>query len=265
VAHYGCVSRRIRFLGQSARAVQICDVMVDPAERAVMTKTGAFFQAASASQESIIGFEGRHVCGYGFPNHRAMVLGRRAGLYAEVEQLVEVRWPPRAGGRPSLLTTARPVARVRDHAQSLDKLWDSMANDLARLIVGIRDVDYLHYRYEQNPQFAYRLFLVRNRVSGRARGLIVLRPDGEICRLIDVVGPLRDLPLLVEYARRIADRWGLPLVTWITSQQAHWFNTPDAEKKPTGIHIPGNCYLERVPVSELRDRWWLMMGDTDFM
>ena len=78
--------------------MQICDVMIDPAERAVMSKTGAFIQAARASLESIIGFEGRHVCGYGFPNPRHMVLGRRAGLYTEVEHLVEVRWPPKGAG-----------------------------------------------------------------------------------------------------------------------------------------------------------------------
>ena len=265
VAHYGCASRAIRFLGQAACAVQICDVMVDPAERAVMTKTGAFFNAAKASQESIIGYGDRHLFGYGFPNHRHMRLGQRAGLYEEVERLVELRWTPRHG-TSSLRFMLRPVQAVKAYERQIDRLWAAMAADLADRIVGVRDAAYLHYRYESHPAHVYHLFLLRHRWTRQALGLLVLRREGDCCRLIDLVGPLRCMTLMVEYARRIAADWGVTtLLAWITAGQARWLATGDEDMAATDIYIPGNCYIERVPVTELKNRWWLMMGDTDFL
>lgn len=263
VAHYGGVSRRIRFLGAPARAVQICDVGVDPAERAVMTKKGAFTSVAAAYQLNIFGLDDRHVCGFGFPNHRHVVLGERSGFYAEVETLVEFNWDCRRYW-PSIATTARLV-RVAEKESLISSLWFAMARDLAEAILVERDVPYLQYRYESRPGVDYRIFLVKRR-WGIPLGLVVLRFDGDLCRLIDVVGPVANLRRLVQSARQIAGNAGcLKLVMWITSGKAHLFRSVDAKVQPLDIKIPGNCFVKRVPVETLKKRWWLMMGDTDFL
>jgi hypothetical protein len=263
VAHYGCVTRAILWQGRPARAVQICDVMVDPAERGVMTRHGAFCMAARASQESIIGADDRYLCGFGFPNHRHMVLGDRAGLYVEVESMVELGWACRTR-KPSLATTARRV-RVTDHVPVIDVLWAQMTRDLTEAMVGVRDANYLQYRYEEHPRFHYEIHLISRR-WGTPLGLLVLRREGDLCRLIDAVGPLRYGPLWVEYARRIAAAGGaVRLLAWISSAQASRLETADSSRQPLDIKIPANRYIERVPVMELKNRWWLMMGDTDFM
>lgn len=263
VAHYGGVSRRILFLGVKAHAVQICDVSVDPAERGVMTKTGAFTSVAAFNQINTMGLDDRHLCGYGFPNQRHVVLGERAGFYAEVETLVELKWDCRPR-RPSILTTARPV-RLAKKAAAITRLWLAMARDLASAILVVRDVEYLRYRYESHPTVDYRLFLVRRR-WGVSLGLLVLRFDGDLCRLVDVVGPVASLSQLIQSARQIAaDAGCLKLVMWITSGQAYRFQSAETDVQPLDIKIPGNCLVERVPVETLRNRWWLMMGDTDFL
>lgn len=265
VAHYGCVSRAVNYRGAPAHTVQICDVMVDPAERGLMTRTGAFFQAARASQESIIGFGGEHLFGFGFPNQRHMVLGSRAGLYSKVEHLVEYRWATHRA-RPSALTTARAIPSITEVAAKVDDLWRQMARGLSDLIVGVRDASYLKYRYEIHPKFSYHVFLIEQRLSRRPLGLLVLRGDGEVCRLIDLVGPVESIELMVDYAQRIASRMGfLTLVAWISSGQSRYFEASGGVKHPLDIQIPGNCLVQRVPVSDLEDRWWLMMGDTDFL
>lgn len=263
VAHYGGVSRRILFLGVPARAVEICDVGVDPAERAVMTKKGAFASVAAAYQINIFGLDDRHLFGYGFPNHRHVLLGERAGFYAEVESLVELSWECRRR-RPSISTTTRPV-RIAKKTAAITRLWKAMASDLAAAILVVRDVAYLRYRYESHPRFDYRFFLVKRR-WGVPLGLLVLRFEGELCRLIDVVGPVASMSQLIRSARQVAaDAGCLRLAMWITSGQAHWFQSAETEVQPLDIKIPGNCFVERVPVETLRNRWWLMMGDTDFL
>lgn len=263
LAHYGCVSREIRFRGQAARAVQICDVMVDPDERGLMTKTGAFYQVATASQDTIIGLDGRYLLGFGFPNDRHMILGRRSGLYAEVERLVELRWPSVPHSR-AWSTTARSVS-ITACSDQIRVLWERMANDLTDHVVGVRDPGYLAYRYESHPGWAYESFLVRRR-WGKPLGLLVLRCDGEVCRLIDVVGPMAHLPVLVRFAQGLSAAMGMKsLLFWVTSSQVPRFESTQPAMVPLDIRIPANQYRQRVAPADVQHRWWLVMGDTDFM
>lgn len=265
VAHYGGMIRRVRFQGAEHRALQIGDVMVDPAERGVLAKSGAFACAAKAFLDAALGHGGGFALAYGFPTERAFALGSRLGLYAEVERLTELRWMPLAG-RVSLNHAVRPVIHPGALAPVIDGLWRQMAADLADRISVVRDAGYLQYRYVDHPRFDYAMFLIKHRWSGQALGLLVLRRDGDICRWVDVLAPLSHLPILLAFARRIAATWQTrQLVTWITSRQARYFRTPDAEECSTNILIPADSHVRRVPAEEIRDRWWLMMGDTDFL
>lgn len=73
--------RRIQGFGRSGMALQICDVMVDPAERGVMAKRGLVSITASTFLETHLEYLG-HDLGYGFPHGRAMQVGERFGLSA---------------------------------------------------------------------------------------------------------------------------------------------------------------------------------------
>lgn len=265
VAHYGGMVRRVRFQGAEHWALQVGDVMVDPAERGVLAKSGAFARAAKAFLDATLGHGGRFSLAYGFPTERAFALGSRLGLYTEVERLTELRWLPLAG-RVSLNHAVRPVINPGALAPVIDGLWQQMAAGLAERISVVRDAGYLQYRYADHPRFAYAMFLIKHRWSGKALGLLVLRRDGDLCRWVDVLAPLSHLPVLLACARRIAATWQTrQLVTWITSHQARYFRTPDVEECATNILVPTDNHVRRVPAEEIRDRWWLMMGDTDFL
>lgn len=266
VAHYGGSRRLVAIFGRMATAVQICDAMVDPAERAVMTKTGVMYQVTATFLEIYQGLEGIPLA-FGFPNRRAMGLGERLGLYAEVGALCEVRWAA-LHDRPRLLTRVRYLDRhhARDR-QAVDRLWAAMRRDLTDAVAVVRDWAYLCYRYAEHPERHYEILLVSSRVTLRPLGVLVLRIEENAVELLDLVAPLKHIPVLIDQARRLAGRWGKEtLYCWITRQYAGRFGrTPGALVKDLDIRIPTNAWVHQdLTPAQLYDRWWLTSGDTDF-
>jgi hypothetical protein len=266
IAHYGGILRQVLAFGKPVRAIQVCDAMVAPKERGVMSKSGAMFQVTATFLELFLGLA-RYPLAFGFPNQRAMALGERTGLYAEVGRLAEVSWParqapPQFGSR---LVDFQPEQMA--HRRAVDDLWTAMAQDLERSVVGVRDWPYLRNRYLEHPEHRYRLVLVMGRLTSRPLGLLILRPMAERLAWIDWVAPLRHQPLLLEHARRLAALWGHEtLYGWIPRHAINAFQTDDMVTQKTEISIPTNAWVPQPwSADQLRDRWWLTMGDTDFL
>lgn len=265
VAHYAGTSRRIAFMDTDLRALQVCDVMVDPAERAVMTRKGAFFQVASAWLEAYHGYYGDHSLAFGFPNRRAMRLGEALGLYTEVAQIAEVNWTP-LEPRHGIATHAVVLDQNMDHSALFQSLWHEMRQDLADRIVVIRDPAYLTYRYFNHPLYRYVLLAIKQRLTGNPIGLVVLRPEQDTCRFIDFVGPVAEIPRALAHARRWVGKNGLTRLTgWITTRDADRFTAAGVSVHATGICVPCNTWSESPPPEQIRNRWWLTMGDTEFL
>ncbi|HXH03526.1 MAG TPA: GNAT family N-acetyltransferase [Candidatus Competibacteraceae bacterium] len=264
IAHYGSLSRRIAYFGRPQWACQIGDVMVEAHERGVLTRQGPFFLTAASQAEMVIG---PHHIGFGFPNGRALKVGARLGLYTQVGSVCEVSWTPLAT-RPALWQRLRPLhgGQREQVRRAGDRLWTAMAADLGEAIVGIRDGAWLLHRYLDHPHQRYQLWLLSNRLSGRPLGLLVLRQQGERCELLDLVAPLARLPALVLAARRLAAAWGASgLHCWISSGFAHLFEACGGQAQALDIGVPNSCWVPGPPAERLRDRWWLMAGDTDFL
>ncbi len=266
IAHYGGNLRRVMAFGQPILALQVCDAMVDPGERAVMTKTGAMYQVTAAFLELYQGLASIPLA-FGFPNRRAMRLGERLGFYAEVGALVELRWPP-LDPRPRLatrLTILDPKSSV--DRLSVDRLWSAMARDLVGGVIGVRDWEQVRYRYLDHPERHYELVLIRSRLTRVPLGLLVLHEEADAMALTDLVAPLRHLPTLLVQARRLTGLRGKSsLYGWMTRQQAFRLTTPDTALLDIDVSIPTNVWVPQ-PFSpaQLVDRWWLTIGDTDFL
>ena len=259
IAHYGGMYRDILLCGTPEWAFQICDVMVHPEERGVMTRKGPFLLTAATSAE-IYG-----PLGFGFPNARAMLVAEKMGLYAEVGQLVSVTWPSSAPGyRWRTRARALNAHNESDHAE-VDALWVTMAQDLQQDVVGVRDWNYLEHRYVHHPHNHYELLMVTTRWSGKPLGLLVLRRVENACELLDVVAPLKNIPLLIDQARRVTGLWGLAsLYCWITKNQAQRFIDCGGNEEAINISIPTSCWTDDPRAHLFKNRWWLMAGDTDF-
>lgn len=265
IAHYGGITRRVRYFDRVEKACQVADVMVDQAERGVLTRKGPFFLTAASFPEACVGFGSKHLIGYGFPNHRHMQIAARLGLYAEVGRIVEVYWTPESP--PSFLFTG--VRRITGGEHGLEgivePLWRAMSADLSEAIIGIRDSQWLGYRYLGHPHHDYQVLLIFNRLTRKSQGIMVLRKEGERCELLDVIAPLNNIPNLIRQARRIARQWEVSeLYCWISTSYASLFLQCAGQQRDPDVAIPTSIWTDGPSPDEMRNRWWLMSGDTDF-
>lgn len=266
IAHYGGIGRRILFFGQPQTAVQIGDVMVDTNERGTLTRKGPFFLMAATFLERYIGYNKAYLVGFGFPNERAMKVAERLGLYAEIDQMVEFSWVSLPKW-PRIKTRLYPIDCTDDDrmAALVEECWQKMAQDLRSALVGIRDWPYLQHRYLNHPTQRYQLMLVKNRFGGRARGILVLRHDAHDSEIVDIIAPLSEIPLLIMHARRLAGVNGHHrLFCRITENFSAYFAVANGKKQSSDFRIPASIWGVAPSADSLRNRWWLMSGDTDF-
>ncbi|MDO8287250.1 MAG: GNAT family N-acetyltransferase [Rhodoferax sp.] len=259
IAHYGGMYRDVMLCGKPDWVFQICDVMVHPKERGVMTRQGPFLLTAATSAE-IYG-----PLGFGFPNARAMEVAAKMGLYSEVGQMSEVRWEP-SEPRFRLRTRLQPVVHGSAASQALvESSWAAMAKDLQSDVVGVRDWAFVEHRYFSHPHNQYEVLAVISRFTGKPLGVMVLRRLEAMCELVDVITPLANLPLLIDQARRLTGLWKLPyLYCWITRNHLPRFVATEGQEVALNVSIPTSCWTDDPRADIFKDRWWLMSGDTDF-
>lgn len=262
VAFYGGMSRQIRWFGTPATAVQIGDVMVDPAERGVLTRRGPFFLATTAFAERLVGPGRAYALAFGFPSERHTRLGERLGVYARVDEVLEASWPAMPA-RPGLLHRTRPL--TLEQLDTVDMLWRKMADRLTGVAIAVRNGSHIRHRFLEHPTITYLSLLVRQRFTGTAIGLVVVRDHGEPgIELVDVVAPPESFVALVAVARRVAGRLGRHRVFgWMTPRAADSFRLSSPALVPAGIPVPTITWSATPDLEQLRGRWWLMGGDAD--
>lgn len=270
IAHYGGMGRSVLYFGKPQMAVQIGDVMVDMANHPGVVKKGPFFQMAATFLEHYIGYGKPYLIGFGFPNDRHINVAKRHGLYAETGRMVEIVWDP-CPSRPLWLSRLKIIdqSHINDNwvINAVNQCWHDMAADLNSAIVGVRDWTYLRDRYLHHPQHQYRIVLVLNRLSRKARGVLVLQSNTNGCEIMDVIAPLSQIPLLITHARRIARINGDQRVfCQITHNFADRFISASGKGilSELPIRIPANAWSDGPSPHLLVDRWWLMSGDMDF-
>jgi hypothetical protein len=264
VAFYGAMPRPVLFCGKPASTVQIGDVMSHPAERGVMTRSGPFQIAASTFIDRSVGYGRPQLFGFGFPTAKALQVAEKLGLYEAVDQICELSWAASRGGWSQRLL--RCSSTTAADAPAIDALWRHMAADFKDSIIGVRDARYVQQRYRQHPTVKYECLLVRRFLTGTALGLaVVRRPEPERVELIDLIGPRRAFPALLATVRRWAADQGAQRVTaWVTASHANAFDGTGAQQTPIDLMVPANVWSAGPSADELRGRWWLMAGDTDF-
>ncbi|MBK9363547.1 MAG: GNAT family N-acetyltransferase [Rubrivivax sp.] len=273
LAHYGGATRAVHMDGQVVAACQIGDVMVSPDANAGLGRQGALQQVSATLLEQQIGWGRQHIVGYGFPNARALRVAQRLGLYAPVDRVLQLDWP------------APPAHRWRDHLVSvesvdiagvrpdlpiwltLQELWQAMCGGLPAALLPVRDPAWLRHRYGLRPDVTYRVYLLRRRIGGRAIGAFVLRVHDDHVELMDLIGPPNVLASLVRAARLATQATGRAcLHAWITASHVHWIDDPadPARRTDLDVQVPTCVHTPGPTPDSLRERWFLMAGDTDF-
>ncbi len=272
VAHYGGVSRRVALLGQPARAYQVCDVMVMPSANRALVRRGPLYRVSSGFLQAEVGNDRDHRIAFGFPNQRAHEVAHRLGLYGQVDKLVRLSWPSAAEASADRVRWA-PIGQAgvgfsAAERRGVDGLWRCMAPAFGECVLGVRDADWLQYRYLQHPHQRYEVMAVRSRWLRRWLGVMVLRRHEDHMLLLDLVAPPAAVPLLITLARHLAAQAHVPrLDAWVTQSQSHRLARPgDSEVAVIDMQIPvpANVHTPGPGPDVLRDRWFLMAGDADF-
>jgi hypothetical protein len=263
VGFYGGMPRAVLVRGMPASAVQIGDVMVEPSQRGVMTRSGPFQIAASTFLERCIGDGRPHLLGFGFPTVKALQVAQKLGLYAEVDQITQLTWAARATWTDRIGLRLRAVTPA--DAPVIDRLWQQMARDFPDSIIGVRNWNYLQARFLRHPVVDYRCLLVKPLLAGASAAIVIRALDEAQVELIDIVGPRSSFDAAISGARRWAADAGFKSVrAWITASHANLLERQAPESSPLGLVVPTNVWSPGPAVDEVRGRWWLMAGDTDF-
>lgn len=266
IAHYGGVVRDILYFSQPARAVQICDVMVLPEERGFFSRNSLFFKTAASMLEQYAGYNADNLLGVGFPNIKAMHVAQRLGLYDKTDELMQITLASKVSDdiqSNSDWTVSKAEFDVTLQ-QCVDDLWQQMRPGFADAIIGVRDADYLRYRFLQRPGLTYDCIKV---VQGAdIRAVAFCRDHGDRRLLMDIIAAPEHIEQALLAVLQSANQ-ELPMHFWLTSGQLSRVISQAGrfDVTATGIQIPCNRWSPGPPTDRLINAWWLTAGDMDFL
>ena len=265
VSHYGGAPRQINYFGKMDKAIQVCDVMVLPEVRLQYGKNSLFFKTAATFLEREIGNTVGHLLGFGFPNKKAMNIALRLGLYEKTDDFLECIFPI-AETKSSVEYKLLDIdPKNPAHQSAVDRLWDSMSPAFENGIIGVRNWEYVKYRYFDHPRG----------ISGEFKRLLLSDAHGDICAafflkehdqcnlIMDIICPFKDITQYILKLCLLLNEVRLKI--WITKGWSKALEVAGIIENDLGIEIPSN-YWNPGPSSEiLYGAWWLTAGDMDFM
>ena len=265
VSHYGGAPRQINYFGKMDKAIQVCDVMVLPEVRLQYGKNSLFFKTAATFLEREIGNTVGHLLGFGFPNKKAMNIALRLGLYEKTDDFLEFIFPI-ADTKSSVEYKLLDIdPKNLAHQSAVDRLWDSMSPAFENGIIGVRNWEYVKYRYFDHPRG----------ISGEFKRLFLSDAHGDICAafflkehdqcnlIMDIICPFKDITQYILKLSLLLNEVRLKI--WITKGWSKTLEVAGIIENDLGIEIPSN-YWNPGPSSEiLYGAWWLTAGDMDFM
>lgn len=265
VGHFGGVFRQASYFGDTIEVMQGCDVMVDPAERGILTRKGPLFLATEKALSENVGTDKRSLLVYGFPNARKSKIDAKHGLSETVGEIATLTWRKahvsiidRIGYRLVEIDRLSNIA-----TEKISALWQIMRSDFSDSILIERTSKYIFFRYEDHPCFKYRYFALFNHLN-QVIGLCILRMNGNEAMLMDVICSKKNIKKTIALtAAKIHKEGTEKLTSWWPIEKLHI--APNSyELTRQDIFVPGSIIGNHVDPSLLRGKWWLSMGDAEF-
>ena len=269
LAHYGGAPRDILYFNAKHKALQICDVMVLPEYRSFVSRDTLFFKTAATLLEQQVGNCAEHLLGFGFPNQRVLKVARRLGLYDTTDRFIEIDYPvdesdtSRSGYEVEVFSYTNPDAKGL-----VNTLWKTMAVSFEDKIIGIRDWEYLQYRYFNHPLWwrgEYECLQVRCSGTSAVLALAFFKPHDGGRLLMDLIGEVQAFPEVLTALRDYLADHSFAMRSRITHAHAHTLSLKASQQYDLGIEIPCNVWTKGPAANTLRGAWWLTAGDMDFL
>lgn len=145
--------------------------------------------------------------------------------------------------------------------QEVDDLWAQCASSYRKVVN--RHYDYLDWRYQQHPLASYR-FLVARSPGGQLDGMLVVRENRGVARIVDYVGRADDVGLMRSLVQEVAAEF--------PHARLH-VTTASGESMQAALKREGYCLTRSRPalyvrselenVAEPEKGWFVMAGDSD--
>lgn len=260
IGFYGGMVNRFLAFGKPVNAIQACDIMISSASRTMAGK-GSLFNSlfTTFSKINLNTNSDLYVC-YGFPHARHFKLGARLGIYNEADRISQISWPL---AQPS--SYADTTSEIMSSDEDISGIWESMKTDFEDQVIKVRDAHYINRRYISHPKFNYAIHMVKNS-ENQIIGAAVLKDTTDSIMLMDIIGKKEHFSSIISQAHKIAfENFNKPMTAWITTTSAHLLETPDSQTNKTDIIVPVNFSKEMENYELIKNRWFLMYGDTDFI
>lgn len=279
VSHYGGTLRQMNWGPHHFTGVQVGDVMVAAEVRDVFARFGPFGRTARQFIDQYLGDGRPYPIGYGFPNARHVLLGRRLKLYWLATGVHALKWvqaPPEAqdfadqAGTGAWRTEALDLAQ-ETHRQMVDALAQDMQGGVcAHMLWPTRRGDGWRHRFTHHPHFAYEVLGFFAPSSTQPVGVLVLKRStgAEPWELMDWVGTAAFLPMVPAWAwSAVQARGGEALEVWCSQAVLDTMNPAwcaVAERSVACEVVVNHSTLLGQPIDGLANQFWLTGGDTDF-
>lgn len=265
VAHYAGLPRTLLWHGKRMEAVQIGDVMVLPQVRGLMTRKGPFFQVCTRFFDSRVGEGKSYRLAFGFPSQRHVQLGVTLGLYHNAGKIHLLRWAARSKHISPWWRWSPLAENSITLEQQVTETWEAMARDMGDCVLGVRDLDYLRWRFLERPDKQYRLFCLRRWPTGSTAAIVVMRFAEGCAELLDVIGARNTFKMAIQAAIAEAARAGAAeLTAWASPASAAAIGIGAVvEESGASLAIARASALTADEVTAAQ--WWWLGGDTDFL
>lgn len=256
-----------------SRYLQIGDVMVAPSWRGFLARNSPFFQVSAGLYSSRLGLGREFLAGFGFPNARHLRLAVKSGLSWDAGAVDSLFWSTAGNSwrhaawswRFQALDSADP-----GFDNTVDRAWAAMRACPVGGAVGVRDAQYLRWRFVDRPDRRYRFLSLRPRWSSAPAGVAVFAqphaPSADALLWLDWVGPVAWLPRACAAGLALARQDGAAgLTAWASPNVAVQLvsTAPLRIGQAAGVGIPKASALSEAQV--VGQHGWWTAGDTDFL
>lgn len=266
LAHYGAVPVRVQADGEVYRAGQIVDVFSRQEARQGLAAARTYLETFKRFVDRFCGPDELSLC-YGFPGERALRLGVKRTMYADIPP-----WPMDQYSRPVTRRAGLALGwRVTEgfDATALDALWQRARGRYP--IAMVRDAQHQAARFRGRPSVEYRHFIVWRRTT--PVGAAVLRLAGDVAYLADLIWDGQHGKGLVALDRRlraVARRHGaLRLQGWLQNDaeaarhlsRVGWEHVGDVPN----LRCVVNVFHPALEHGRVPGRFYLTMADSDLV
>lgn len=264
IAHYNGMPRQILYFGEYKKALQACDTMVATSARGGIKNNSPFYNVAKAWISMNIGINKDFLLAYGFPNKRVMLLAHKLGLYSEVDEITEIHWEATQLQVNQHITIKKYQQSEKIDAQ-INNLWRDMAEEFKEDVIGIRNTNYIKKRYLNHPSIEYEIYTLHNNKKDFI-SLFIIKNQNKDLLLMDIIAKKENYPLVINEVKNIAKDKECKIVKcWITKSKANLFECCNSISNNINVSIPTSAITSNFNPKTIKDKWFLMYGDTDFI